>query len=182
MFGKQHDLSAKLARLITAAGDPSSERLAEAITEHTGTSISGAYLWQLKKGKRANLTLQHLMALSSYFSSILSVPITLSYFDPGTPEDEPWRVQAEADTVARLREQLAEEQRLSAALTDRGVRRIAARYGSMDPAEQRQLLAIVETFAHPGPNASTEATSSETEPPSSEPPSSESLSSEPPSP
>jgi transcriptional regulator with XRE-family HTH domain len=145
----RYDLSAKLSRLMDAAGNPSTERLAEQIREHTGTGISGAYLWQIKRGKRANLTLQHLTALASYFSDTLGVRITLSYFDPTTPVDGPW---AEATgttgtTAEPVADDAADDRAFAEAMRDRGVRRIAARYGSMDPVQQRQLLAIADAIA-----------------------------------
>jgi transcriptional regulator with XRE-family HTH domain len=140
---QQYDLSAKLCRLMDAAGNPSTERLAEQIREHTGTGISGAYLWQIKRGKRANLTLQHLTALASYFSDTLGVRITLSYFDPTTPVDEPW-----SDPRPAVGGPDADERAFAEAMRDRGVRRIAARYGSMDPVQQRQLLAIADAIAN----------------------------------
>jgi len=145
--GGQHDLAEKLNKLIDAAGGPGTEKLAEAIKEKTGTNISGAYIWQLKKGKRNNLTLQHLTALSSYFSAELGVPITLSYFDPSTPVDEPWRVAEEDNRVEDLQRQLEQEREFSDALRQRGIRRIAQRLGNMDDAQQRQFLAIVDVIA-----------------------------------
>lgn len=147
MAEAQHDLAEKLNRLISGVGNPSTERLAEAIKEHTGTSISGAYLWQLKKGKRSNLTLQHLMALASYFSSALDVPVTLSYFDPSTPVDQPWLDSEEKDRVAELQQQLTEEKEFTDAMGDHGVRRIAQRLGKMDAAQRRQFLAIADAIA-----------------------------------
>jgi transcriptional regulator with XRE-family HTH domain len=142
----RYDLSAKLGRLMDAAGNPSTERLAEQIREHTGTGISGAYLWQIKRGKRANLTLQHLTALASYFSDTLGVRITLSYFDPATPVDGPW---TESGSTGHEPEGdgAADDRAFAEAMRDRGVRRIAARYGSMDPVQQRQLLAIADAIA-----------------------------------
>ncbi|RTL69098.1 MAG: hypothetical protein EKK42_07890 [Pseudonocardiaceae bacterium] len=147
----QHDLAEKLTKLMDAAGSPATEKLADAIKEHTGTSISGAYLWQLKKGKRNNLTLQHLTALSSYFSDVLGLPITLSYFDPSTPADAPWRAAEEADRVEELQRQLNEERQFSQAMADRGIRRIAQRLGQMDAAQQRQFLAIADAIASTTP-------------------------------
>lgn len=142
-----HDLADKMKRLISAVGDPSTERLAEAIMELTDTRISGAYIWQLKKGKRSNLTLLHLTAFSAYFSKAIGIPITLSYFDPATPVEEPWEVRNDENHVAELQSQLEEEQRFNRAMDDRGIRHIATRYGSMDPAQQRQLLAIADVIA-----------------------------------
>lgn len=126
---------------MDAAGNPSTERLAEQIREHTGTGISGAYLWQIKRGKRANLTLQHLTALASYFSDLLGVRITLSYFDPTTPVEAPWTDEQQPT------DDDGDDRAFTEAMQDRGVRRIAARYGSMDPIQQRQLLAIADAIA-----------------------------------
>jgi transcriptional regulator with XRE-family HTH domain len=143
------DLADKLTRLMEAAGNPATERLAQEIAEATGHSISGAYLWQIKKGRKRNLTLVHLTALSGYFTQVLDVPITLSYFDPATPVDEPWTTAQERTQVAELQRRLAEEQKLTQALADHGVQRIASRYGTLSAAERRQVLAIVETFGTP---------------------------------
>ncbi|MDN5914171.1 MAG: hypothetical protein L0I76_03520 [Pseudonocardia sp.] len=150
MSDGQYDLADKLARLMAAAGNPSTERLAEDIRVRTGTGISGAYLWQIKRGKRANLTLGHLTALSTYFTQVLGVRITLSYFDPTTPVDLPWSEPgtADADPPADAPEKDRDDQDFSGAMRDRGVRRIAARYGSMDPVQQRQLLAIADAIAN----------------------------------
>lgn len=139
---QQYDLSAKLIRLMDAAGNPSTERLAEQIRDHTGTGISGAYLWQIKRGKRSNMTLSHLTALASYFSDTLGVRITLSYFDPTTPVENPWTEGGE-----RPDDDGPDDRAFAEAMQDRGVRRIAARYGSMDPIQQRQLLAIADAIA-----------------------------------
>lgn len=144
MVDGQYDLADKLARLMAAVGDPSTERLAEAIRAHTGTPISGAYLWQLKRGKRANLTLQHLTALSTYFSHELGVRITLSYFDPTTPVDQEWPERGRAAPA----EPDTDDAGFAEAMNDRGIRRIAARYGSMDPVQQRQLLAIADAIVN----------------------------------
>lgn len=145
MTDGHYDLADKVASLMAAAGNPSTERLAEDIRAHTGTGISGAYLWQIKRGKRANLTLQHLTALSAYFSHVLGVRITLAYFDPATPVDQPWSGPDAADAAGEDRAR--DELEFAETMRDRGVRRIAARYGSMDPVQQRQLLAIADAIA-----------------------------------
>jgi hypothetical protein len=142
---QRYDLSAKLIRLMDAAGNPSTERLAEQIRDHTGTGISGAYLWQIKRGKRSNMTLSHLTALASYFTDTLGVRITLSYFDPTTPVEEPWADADGADSGDSG--DGSDDRAFAEAMQDRGVRRIAARYGSMDPVQQRQLLAIADAIA-----------------------------------
>lgn len=143
------ELAEKLDMLISAIGNPSYEKIAQEIKAAGGPSVSGAYLWQLRTGTRDNPTFHNLQAMSNYFSRKLGLPVTLSYFDPETPADQPWRVAQDEQRVAELEQQLAEERELTLRLADNGVRRIASRYGEMSPALQRQILAIVETLADP---------------------------------
>lgn len=143
------ELAEKLDTLIRAIGNPSYDKIAQEIKAAGGPSVSGAYLWQLRTGSRDNPTFLHLQALSSYFSRKLGIPVTLSYFDPETAADQPWRAAQDEQRVIQLEQQLAEERELTAQLADKGVRRLASRYGEMSPALQRQILAIVETLSDP---------------------------------
>ena len=70
-----------------------------------------------KRGKRANLTLQHLTALASYFSDTLGLRITLSYFDPATPVEQPWADAHAPDGAG------SDDRAFVEAMRDRGVRR-----------------------------------------------------------
>lgn len=140
-------LAEKIDRLIVAIGGPSYDKIAQEIKAAGGPTISGAYLWQLRTGARDNPTFHHLQALSGYFSGKLGLPITLSYFDPGTPVDQPWRDADDENRVAELERTLQEERRLTARLSDQGVQRLATRYGEMGPGLQRQVLAIVDALA-----------------------------------
>jgi transcriptional regulator with XRE-family HTH domain len=142
------ELAAKVEALMTAVGSPSYDKLAAAIRAGGGPTISGAYIQQLRTGARHNPTLQNLQALSTYFTKTLGFPVTLSYFDPDTPVDQPWVDAQDEERVAQLQRQLEEERQLTARLTDHGIRRIAARYGDASPATQRQILAIVETLSN----------------------------------
>lgn len=141
------ELAEKVEALMKAVGAPSYDKLAAAIRAAGGPTISGAYLQQLRTGARHNPTLQNLQALSTYFTKALGFPVTLSYFDPETPVDQPWVDSQDEERVAQLQRQLQDERQLTARLTDHGIRRIAARYGDATPATQRQILAIVETLA-----------------------------------
>jgi transcriptional regulator with XRE-family HTH domain len=141
------ELAEKVDALIKAVGGPSYDKLAAAIRATGGPTISGAYIQQLRTGARHNPTFQNLQALSRYFTKALGIPVTLNYFDPETPVDQPWVDARDEGRVAELERQLEEERQLTARLTDRGIRRIASRYGSADPATQRQILAIVETLS-----------------------------------
>ncbi|MGP3925187.1 MULTISPECIES: hypothetical protein [unclassified Streptomyces] len=59
---------------LSEGGTPSYKTLAAQIAAQSGETFSGAYLWQLHRGERANPTLRHLCALAKYFD----VPV--SYF------------------------------------------------------------------------------------------------------
>ncbi|NMI00634.1 hypothetical protein [Pseudonocardia acidicola] len=141
------ELAAKIDALIVAIGGPSYDKIAQEIKADGGPTVSGAYLWQLRTGARDNPTFHHLQALSTYFSRKIGIPITLNYFDPETPVDQPWRDAQDEERVASLQRQLDEERELNTRLADNGVRRLATRYGEMGPALQRQILAIVETLS-----------------------------------
>jgi len=150
------ELAEKLDALILAIGGLSYDKIAQEIKAAGGPRVSGAYLWQLRTGARDNPTFHHLQALSAYFSRKLGLPITLSYFDPDTPVDQPWADAQDTDHVAQLEKQLGDERELTARLADQGVQRLATRYGTMDPGLQRQILAIVDTLSEQGkdtPNA-----------------------------
>lgn len=148
--GKVPELSEKIDALIVAIGGPSYESIAREIRAAGGPSVSAPYLWQLRTGARVNPTFQHLQALASFFSSKLDIPITLSYFEPATPVDQPWRDAEDVGRVEALERQLAEEREISEKLADRGVRHFASRYGSMSTDLQKKILAIADTLAESG--------------------------------
>ena len=142
------ELAEKVDALMKAVGSPSYDKLAAAIRAGGGPTISGAYIQQLRTGARHNPTLQNLQALSTYFTKTLAFPVTLSYFDAGTPVDQPWIDARDEERVAQLQRQLEDEREFIARLTDHGIQRIAARYGDATPATQRQILAVVETLSN----------------------------------
>jgi transcriptional regulator with XRE-family HTH domain len=141
------DLAAKIDALIVAAGSPSYEALAREIKDMGGPTVSAAYLWQLRTGARDNPTFQHLQALARYFSEKLAVPVTLQYFDPETPVDQPWRDVAGRNQVVALPERQSSERDIARQLAERGIERISARYGEMGPNMLRDILAIMEELA-----------------------------------
>jgi len=84
-----------------------------------GFEISPAYVWQLRKGKRANPTLRHIEGLASFFG------VPASYFlDPEVQR----RVDAELDLITSLR--------------DAGVQNLAMRAHGLSP----EGLAAVESM------------------------------------
>lgn len=141
------ELSEKIDALFAAIGGPSYEWVARDMRSMKGPSMSAPYLWQLRTGARNNPSFQHLQTLASYFSEKLETPITLSYFEPGTPVDQPWRDAEDSGRLKALERQLVEEREMSAKLADRGVRHFASRYGSMSTDLQRKILTIADTLA-----------------------------------
>lgn len=138
-------LAEKISKLIAAAGDPSYETLSREIKAEGGPTVSAAYLWQLRSGTRDNPTFQHLQALAGFFSKKLNLPITLHYFDPQTPVDQPWTAAAERS--AELHEPDSEERKVAEELAERGIRRISARYGEMGPSMLRDILSVMDQLA-----------------------------------
>jgi hypothetical protein len=141
-------LAGKVGALIAAAGHPSYETVAREIKAMNGPTVSAAYLWQLRTGARDNPTFHHLQALARYFSQKLGVPITLNYFDPQTPVDQPWRdAESAVGSDAPLDRRAQDERQLAGQLAERGIRKISARYGEMGPNMLRDILAIMDTLA-----------------------------------
>jgi transcriptional regulator with XRE-family HTH domain len=99
-------------------GEYSSEEVAAAIRARGGPTISGTYLWQLRKGIRDNPTKKHLEALADFFG------VSPAYFFDD--EAASW-VDAEL--------------RLLTALRDASIRRIALRAAGLSP---ESLLTIAE--------------------------------------
>jgi len=68
---RRRTLAEKIDRLFQtvhpADGEYTHEEVASAIREAGGPTISGSYLWQLRKGVRDNPTMRHLEALSEFF-------------------------------------------------------------------------------------------------------------------
>lgn len=120
------ELSAKLEKLFETMRKPNQPPLsnvaaAEAITAKTGVSISSAYMWQLRNGKKVNPTVQHLRAIAQFFG------VPPSYLiDPGINPD----VDAQLDLLAALR--------------DSGVRDLAMRSSGLSPQALKSMAAMVD--------------------------------------
>lgn len=120
-------LAAKINRLFetmhpAGRGPLSNEEVADAIRARGGPTISGQYLWQLRKGKRDNPTRQHIQALAQYFR----VPVAY-FFDDDLAE----AYDADMDLIAALR--------------DPDVRQIAVRAANLTPAGRRAVLALIDS-------------------------------------
>jgi transcriptional regulator with XRE-family HTH domain len=119
-------LAEKLNRLFDAVhpagrGPYSNEEVATAIQEQGGPTISGTYIWLLRKGQRDNPTKKHLEALANFFG----VPPTY-FFD---------------DEIAV---QLAAELDLLVALRDASVRDIALRVSELSPDSLHAIRGMIE--------------------------------------
>lgn len=102
-------------------GPYSNDEVAAAIQEQGGPTISGTYIWLLRKGQRDNPTKKHLEALASFFG----VPV--AYFF----EDE-------------IATQLAPQLDLLAALRDSSVREIALRVAELSPGSLDAIRGMIE--------------------------------------
>ncbi|GAB2720342.1 hypothetical protein GCM10027089_50400 [Nocardia thraciensis] len=124
--GVSTDLADKINRLFEVMHRPSEPQLsnaaaAEAITSATGTSISPAYLWQLRSGLKTNPTVAHLRAIAQFFG------VPASYLlDTGTDD--------------ALDSQLS----LLQAMKDAGVRNLALRASGLTPRTLSSIASIVD--------------------------------------
>ncbi|GIE94137.1 helix-turn-helix domain-containing protein [Paractinoplanes rishiriensis] len=88
-----------------------------------GPSISGSYLWLLRRGERDNPTKKHLEALAQFFD------VSPAYFFD----------EAESSAIAG-------ELALLRALADAGVQRVATRLGGLSAASLRDIANVIERF------------------------------------
>lgn len=119
-------LAEKLERLfqtVHAAGRPphSNAEVAAALQRDGGPTVSATYLWQLRRGLRANPTKSHLEALARFFG------VNPSYFFDETSGSE-----------------IAVQLALLAAVRDPGVREIALASAGLSPASLQAIRALVE--------------------------------------
>ncbi len=120
------ELAAKINRLFEVMRRPSEPPLsnaaaAEAITRSTGTSISAAYMWQLRSGVKSNPTVQHLQAIAQFFG------VPASYLiDNGADES------------------IESQLRLLQAMKDTDVRNLALRASGLTPRTLANIAAIID--------------------------------------
>jgi transcriptional regulator with XRE-family HTH domain len=119
-------LAAKLDRLFRTVhppgrGEYSLSEVAEGIRALGGPSISGAYIWQLRGGKRVNPTMSTLESLAEFFG------VPPAYFlDEETRE----RIDAQLDLLAAMR--------------DSQVSRIALRSFGLSPESLQAIAGVIE--------------------------------------
>jgi len=113
----------RLFRTVHPAGRPphSNAEVAAALQRDGGPTVSTTYLWQLRKGLRANPTKAHLEALARFFG------VSPSYFFDET-------------SAADIDAQLA----LLAVMRDAGVRAIALRSSGLSDASLQAIQGMVE--------------------------------------
>jgi transcriptional regulator with XRE-family HTH domain len=119
-------LADKLNRLFSSVhpagrGPYSNEEVAAAIRERGGPSISGTYVWLLRKGERDNPTLKHLEALATHFG----VPAAY-FFDAEATA----RIDAELDLLSAMR--------------DGGVRTLALRMAGLSARSLQPIADVIE--------------------------------------
>lgn len=126
------DLAVKINRLfrvVRPSGSPeySTEEVARLITEEgvrkqNGLTISGTYIWQLRKGYKDNPTKKHLEALAYFFK------VDPSYF---FDEEQGKLIGAELELVAAMR--------------DAGVHSIALRANGLSPRSIDAIRGMIES-------------------------------------
>lgn len=122
------DLAYKLDRLFQTVRpeggrkEYTAEEVAAALRERGGPTISGSYVWQLRRGVKDNPTKRHLEALADFFG----VPAAY-FFDDG-------------ELAARVDAEL----RLLASMRDAGVRRVAARVAGLSVEGIEAIIAMIE--------------------------------------
>lgn len=129
-----HRFAHRLNRLFAAkhgVGKPelTDRHVAAAITE-AGTNISASYIWSLRNpasSGKLNPRLHHVEALARYFG----VPV--GYFS-----DDDTRIEEELELLVSLR--------------DRGVRALATRAATMQPADLQKLLAMMDILGDKSPS------------------------------
>jgi transcriptional regulator with XRE-family HTH domain len=102
-------------------GPYSNDEAAAAIREQGGPTISGTYLWLLRKGQRDNPTLKHLEALATFFG----VPPAYFLDDAATA-----KVDAELDLLNAMR--------------DVGVHNVALRLAGLSAKSLQSIVDVVE--------------------------------------
>jgi transcriptional regulator with XRE-family HTH domain len=129
MDGGAHEqprtLSEKLNHLFNTFHPPhrgpyTNDEVAAAICEGDGPTISGAYLWYLRRGERDNPTKKHLEVLASFFG------VSPSYF---FDEEEARKIDEELELLAALR--------------DAGVKKVALRAAGLSPKNLKTLAKMI---------------------------------------
>lgn len=100
MSEQERSLASNLDRLFRTVhppgrGEYSLEEVAQGIRARGGPSISGAYIWQLRAGKRVNPTMSTLEALADFFG------VPPAYF---LDEEARERVDSQLDLLAAMRD------------------------------------------------------------------------------
>ena len=124
-MAEQRSLADKLEHLFRVVhpadrGPYTYEEVAQAVRDRGGPTISAAYIWQLRQGRRDNPTMKHLEALAGFFG----VPVSY-FFD---------------EEQSRL---VDEEIELLQAMRDAEVRDVALRTMQLSPEARRSVSAII---------------------------------------
>jgi transcriptional regulator with XRE-family HTH domain len=94
-----------------------------------GTTISGSYIWQLRKGEKDNPTIKHVKALAEFFGV---EPVY--FFDDAATE----RITAQLDQLR------AEQQRLQTLKTDDEAQLVAMRASELAPSGRALLMNLLD--------------------------------------
>ena len=120
------ELAARLNRLFEVMRKPNEPVLsnavaAKAIKAKTGVSISTAYIWQLRKGRKTNPSVEHLQAIAKFFG------VPTSYLIDRDPDPG---IDAQLNLLQALR--------------DSGVRDLAARASGLTPRALNSVAVMLD--------------------------------------
>jgi transcriptional regulator with XRE-family HTH domain len=131
--GADRSLADKLNELFANVrpdvGHEYSNEQAAAAIRGTGVTISQSYIWQLRKGIKANPTLKHLEALAGFFG----VP-TAYFLDTETSNRVAEQLNLLAETQARLADSSPESD----------VRLMAMRAGQLSAERRKQVMDLLD--------------------------------------
>lgn len=119
-------LADRLNRLFELVHPPDrgpylNNEVAAELAKRGGPTVSGTYIWQLRKGERDNPTKRHLEALAGFFG----VPVSYFFDDAAAQE-----VVGELELLRQMR--------------DSGVQRVALRALGLSPKSMEAVLATID--------------------------------------
>jgi transcriptional regulator with XRE-family HTH domain len=123
---QERTLAEKLDHLFATVhpadrGEYTYEEVATAVAQQGGPTISAAYIWQLRNGKRDNPTKRHIEALAKFFG------VPPAYF---LSDEEARRIDAELDLLAAMR--------------DSSIRQIMLRSGEPSPQGREAIRRLID--------------------------------------
>ncbi|WHT22548.1 XRE family transcriptional regulator [Crossiella sp. CA-258035] len=125
---KLNHLFSTVKSLDSNGKEYSNEFVAQQLTK-AGVPISSSYIWQLRKGKKSNPTLEHIQGLAKFFG------VNVDYF---TNDEVSARIDSQLEIL-----RAEQEARLNQIAANPEARWMAARAAELSPAGRRQLVDLL---------------------------------------